>query len=365
MTADEFDRVDIGQIDPSKAGTRLSGWMNMGYTYASSGAGRLAVAPQLNRFGDEYLLNELALTLQRPVSRYEWSWGYYIQMLGGADASTLEGLGDIHNTNPRFGGSVRQVRFDAHLPILNEEGVELVIGRQGSLMGYESYMAPLRPFYSLSYQWFYAEDGANTGVWATAHPWRGWDVTYGVYLGSNTLFALRGDAPCQALQIKQWLDSEQKHYQAFTLLIGDQAIGRTIKILPGTLATVLEWRAQFAVSENLTQVIQANGGIAQNVEFIGTGRWYGVLGNTVYRMSQRWDAQARLEWFDDPDGLRTGRATNYVEVTTGTPVRVNSRFTMRPELRGDFAGARVFGPLDSLDRKRQQLTAAFECVWTF
>ncbi len=344
---------------------RVSGWADMGYTSSSSGSGRLAVAPQMNRFGNEYLFNQLALTFERPLRYDEFSCGYYLQLFNGADASTLQGDGDIKNGNPRFGTTVRQARLQFHLPVVSDGGVDVVVGRQGSLMGYESYMAPLRNFYSVSYQWFYAEDGADTGCWATLHGADGWDCTYGVYLGSNTFFTLNGNAPTHELQIKRWLDADHKFYHCATLVVGDQAVGKTIAVLPGNLATVLEWRIQAALTDRWTQVFQANIGWDQNVRFIGTGRWHGLLTNSVYQLQPRLDGQLRLEWFDDVNGTRTGRATDYVAITTGLAARLTPRLTLRPELRGDFAGKPVFGPLDSLARQRSQLTAALECVLTF
>jgi hypothetical protein len=349
----------------SGSGLRVSGWLDMGYTYATSGAGRLAVAPQMNRFGQEYLFNQLALTFDRPLSADTWSWGYYLQFFSGADASTLEGPGDIRNTDPRFGGSIRQARVQAHLPIFSERGIDMVFGRQGSLMGYESYMAPLRSFYSLSYQWFYAEDGADTGWWTTLHAADRWDITYGVYLGSNTFFTLQGDAPSHELQIKRWLDEEHKFYHCATLVVGDNSVGKTVAVLPGRLATVLEWRIQAAWSDRWTQVLQANIGWDEDVRFIGLGRWHGVLTGSVFKLDEKLDAQSRLEWFDDVNGTRTGHATNYFAVTTGLAARLGPKLMIRPELRGDFAGSRVFGPVDSPSRRSSQLTAALECVLPF
>src|SRR5262245_27126998 len=45
------------------------GWMEMGYTGASAGSGLLSVEPRLNRFGNEFLLNELAIVLQKPLQQ--------------------------------------------------------------------------------------------------------------------------------------------------------------------------------------------------------------------------------------------------------------------------------------------------------
>ena len=174
-----------------------------------------------------------------------------------------------------------------------------------------------------------------------------------------------GDAPSHILQAKQWLDDEHKLYQCATLVIGDQAVGKTIAALPGTLATVLEWRIQYAATERLTQVLQANWGWDQHVQFIGTGQWGGLVSNSVYRLGERVDAQLRLEWFDDLNGSRTGLATNYFAATGGLAIRAGRQLVVRPELRGDFAGRPAFGNVDSFNRVPSQLTAALECVLTF
>lgn len=344
----------------------VSGWVEQGYTASSSGSGRLAVAPEMNRFGDEYTLDQLAVTLQRRCDAEQLSWGYYLQMFSGADASTLQGPGDIRNTNSRFGGVVRQARVQTHLPWLTSGGVDVVLGRQGSPMGFESYMAPLRPFYSLSYQWFYAEDGADTGCWTTGHLDRRWDVMYGVTLGSNTFFTLRAHHPCQVAQVKRWLDDEHRAYWCATLIAGDQAVGKNFIAYPGTFQTVLELRAQVDAGPRWTHAAQANVGWDDQTLVASVGRWAGLLGASTYHWTRVWDVQGRLEWFDDENGVRTGVATSYYAVTGGLVAHCwGSRLLVRPELRGDFAGQRVFGPLDSLDRKREQLTAAVDCVLNF
>ncbi|HWA97267.1 MAG TPA: outer membrane beta-barrel protein [Pirellulales bacterium] len=344
---------------------RLSGWADMGYTAATSATGPLAVAPQMNHFGDEFLLNQLAITAERPVDPDELSFGYYTQLFGGADAYDLQGPGDIQSVNDHFGFTIRQANLRAHLPVFTARGMDVVVGRQGSLMGYESYMAPMRTLYSVSYQWWYAEDGADTGTWATVHATDEWDLTGGVTFGSNTFFELRGTAPCYIVQARQWFDRQRSLYQCATLVIGDQSIGKTSVIEPGKLTTVCEYRIQFAATERWTQVFQANGGWDSQVKYIGFGQWYGVLEASIVKLTDELDAQLRLEWFDDANGVRTGFATDYVSMTPGFIVHLGPQMSVRPEFRADFAGRRVFGRFESLSRQRSQFTPAVECVFTF
>jgi hypothetical protein len=353
------------QSDPEEPVLRLHGWAESGYTYASSGAGQLAVEPLLNRFGREFLANQIALVLDRPARRDDLSAGFYLQFFAGADAAALQGPGDIQSSNPRFGGVVRQVYAEAHLPALTEGGVDLQFGRQGSPMGFESYMAPRRPFYSLSYQWNYGEDGADTGARATWHVTERLDLTYGITLGSNTFFTLRGDAPCHLAQVNWWPGEGRKTLLNATLVIGDEAVGKTRPANPGSLATVVELRLQHARDERLTQYLQVNMGWDQDVPGVGLGQWYGALAAVVWKVTETAEAAVRLEWFDDVNGTRTGFATNYAALTAAATWRPRPWLSLRPEVRGDFAGREVFGPGSGAARTPRQLTAALECVFQF
>lgn len=339
------------------------GWLDMGYSYSSAGTGLLAIAPDPNRFGREFLLNQAALVLAKPLQQDRLSLGFYVQVFAGADAALLQGPGDIQSTNPRFGATFRQLNASVHLPVLTDGGVDVILGRMGTWMGYESYMAPNRPLYSLSYQWNFAEDGADTGLWTVWHLSERCDFRYALTLGSNTFFTLRGDAPCHLGQINYALDKRTQ--MTSTLLIGNQAIGNVIPYTMGKLDTVVELRLRRTWRERFSEVLQANLGWDQGVPLVGLGEWYGVLAISEIRLTRRLDALLRLEWFDDRNGTRTGLATNYYALTSGVNFRPRPWITLRPELRGDCAGAPAFGSLDSIHRHASQLTAALECLLRF
>ncbi|MBI3406838.1 MAG: outer membrane beta-barrel protein [Planctomycetes bacterium] len=344
---------------------RVYGWLDSGYTSSTSGSGLLLVEPRMNRFGQEFLLNQAAFVIDRPLKTDAWSLGFYFQFFAGADAAFLQGPGDIQSSNPRFGGTIRQLYLSAHAPVLTEGGVDFVLGRQGSLMGYESYMAPLRPFYSLTYQWQYGEDGDDTGFYATWHVTKQLDLSYGVTLGSNTFFTLRDDSPCHIAQVNYWLQEEKKTLVTGSFLIGDQAVGKTTPFKPGSLATVVELSVRHTWSDFLTQVIQANLGWDQSVPRIGLGQWVGLYTIGIFQLGPKLDLQARAEWFDDVNGTRTGFATNYGALTTGVAFRPRPWIAVRPEVRADFAGVPAFGPAGFFHRSDRQLTAAVECLVKF
>ncbi len=56
-------------------------------------------------------------------------------------------------------------------------------------------------------------------------------------------------------------------------------------------------------------------------------------------LSSEVDALCRAEWFDDVKGTRTGIKTHYEEVTLGLNWHPDKHLEIRPEIRGDFAGA--------------------------
>ena len=76
--------------------------------------------------------------------------------------------------NPHFGQDFRDLYLSMHLPILTDSGVDFKIGRMNTIIGYNGFLAPYRPFYSSDYQFFYLQDGAFTGFLLDFTSRRGW-----------------------------------------------------------------------------------------------------------------------------------------------------------------------------------------------
>ena len=72
---------------------------------------------------------------------------------------------------------------------------------------------------------------------------------------------------------------------------------------------------------------------------VGTGSWYGLYLINILHLNAQIDGLLRAEWFDDDKGTRTGVNTNYAEVTLGANWHPMKWLDIRPEIRGDFAGA--------------------------
>ena len=124
-----------------------------------------------------------------------------------------------------------------------------------------------------------------------------------------------------------------------------------------------ELRVQQDCSPRFTQVVQSNMGWDANTP-LGTGSWYGLYLISIFHMSSTVDLLCRAEWFDDVKGTRTGVDTNYSEVTLGLNWHPIKCFELRPEIRGDFAGAPAFGT-GGAHVERSQLTGGVSALIKF
>jgi hypothetical protein len=81
----------------------------------------------------------------------------------------------------------------------------------------------------------------------------------------------------------------------------------------------------------------------------------------VFHLGPHIDTNARVEWFDDSDGSRTGFAATYEELTLGLDFHPEPWLSLRPEIRADFADAKVFRN----GQDSAQLTLAIDALLKF
>lgn len=348
------------------SGIRAFGWIEAGYTGASTGPGLLSVQPRQNRFGDEMLLNQIGLVLQKPLRQDDFDLGFNIRYFAGADAAIGQpkgGIGDSSGNNTRFDQDFRDLNVTAHLPILTEGGVDIKVGRMNSIIGYNGFLSPYRPFYSSDYQFFYSQDGAFTGALANFHVNDRLDVWHGITMGANTFFTMRSNnSLCYIGQINYWTSDEKRTRLTASVYTGENSVFAAPG-MAGTFATTAELRVQHAWTERFTQVVQSNMGWDTNTP-VGTGEWYGLYTVCIYHLTPTVDTLGRVEWFDDVNGTRTGFATNYSELTLGVNWHPYSFLEFRPEIRGDFAGENAFGN-GGVGTTTSQLTGGISALLKF
>ena len=344
---------------------RAFGWVEGGYSGSSSGSSLLSVQPRQNRFGNQFLLNQIGLVLQRPLEQDKLDFGFNIRYFAGADAALGQPRGGIgypvHNAH--FGQDFRDLYVSAHLPIITEGGMDVKVGRMNTIIGYNGFLSPYRPFYSSDYQFFYSQDGAFTGFLTDLHASKRLDVWNGMTFGANTFFTKRSEnSLCYIGQANYWLTDEQKTRLTGSVYAGPNAIFAAPG-LAGTFDTTVELRVQHKWADYFTQVLQSNMGWDAQTP-VGTGSWYGVYLINILHLTSTFDFNCRGEWFDDVKGTRTGVNTNYSEVTLGVNWHPIKCLEIRPEIRGDFAGAPAFG-VNGAHTHTSQLTGGISFLVKF
>jgi hypothetical protein len=346
-------------------GLRTFGWLESGYTGASPGTGQLSVEPRQNRFGNEMVVSQIGFVLQKPLETDRFNLGFNVRYFAGADAALGQPKGGIGSTvaSNRFSHDFRDLYLSGHLPILTDGGMDFKIGRMNTIIGYNGFLAPYRPFFSSDYQFFYAQDGAFTGFLTNLHVNDRLEVWNGMTLGANTFFVTRSaHSYCYIGQVNYWLTDERRTRLTASVYLGPNAIFAAPG-LNGTFVNMVELRLQHNWSERFTQIIQNNMGWDVNTPR-GTGEFYGLYTIGIYHLNEYLDLQGRAEWFEDVQGTRTGVRASYEEMTLGLNWHPCKYLDIRPEIRGDFASAPAFG-VNGEHRYFDQLTGVISFLVKF
>jgi hypothetical protein len=305
------------------------------------------------------------MIIERPVDAKKLSWGFRSDFYGGSDAALLRPMNNFGPQGTHMGTDFRQLYVSAHLPILSAKGVDLQLGRQNMPLGYETLMAPYRPLYSQTYFWINFQVAATAAI-ATWHASDSLDLLGGVVIGYNTIFDVRGRAPDYITRVTYRPGNSTR-----TAFLGSVFTGpKPAPLATGHTAswqTVLDLEARRTWTPRFYQVIQVNSSWASKDQKINgrTSATHGVSSLATFHLAKQLDLNARGEWFHDAHGVRTGTAGHYGETTLGLSVMPTRWITLRPELRGDFAGQPSFGPVNSTVRAHNQLTAGGDLIFKF
>jgi hypothetical protein len=348
---------------------KIYGWLDGGYTYRSTGTGPTFVAPVMNRFGDEFLLNQIAFRIEKRLEPNAWSWGFNMQPYGGSDPSLLNPTRGaiIPHPDPRFGFDFSDLNLTAHIPLncwFCQGGVDIKAGRQTTVLGSQAAQAPWRYFYSSDYQWFLAEEGRFTGVTANFHVNKLTDWYIGYEMGWGTLFTNLSLAPTLITQLNHFLHPDKRTLLTMTVVTGPESPGNWQN------TTVVEGRVTQNWCKQFTQILQTHLGYSGNgIAHAGIERFFSVYLYNSYHVNPIVDFNTRLEWYDDVDGHGypggSGFKNNYYEVTAGFNYHPHHWLEIRPEIRGDFADQTpAFGATDH-PKSKDQLSLACDFLIKF
>ena len=128
----------------------------------------------------------------------------------------------------------------------------------------------------------------------------------------------------------------------------------TIKATP---ALTLTANYDYGVEAAVTLPDTAGGGVRDST-------WQGLAGYARYALSGRAAVTLRGEWFDDPQGARTGFVQTLKEITFTPEFRPRPSLVIRGDLRRDWSDRAVF-ELSGGGSGRSQVTMSVNALFVF
>ncbi|MBI3887149.1 MAG: porin [Opitutae bacterium] len=172
------------------ARTKISGWIEAGVTLnPASPADRQNFGRLFDDRANEPLLNQAVITVERTLAPQpgEFDWGFKLQGMLGSDARFIHSLGLLDNTGRRLlQPDIPEAYLNLHFAAFTAGGLDVKIGKFVTLEGAETIDPRTTVFYSHSYLFNFGIPFNHSGVLATLHASKQFDLMAGLTRGVNT-----------------------------------------------------------------------------------------------------------------------------------------------------------------------------------
>lgn len=375
---------------------QLYGWLQNSYT-ATPGfnpRNRSTVTVFPNRLANEWQGNQYYLILEKVVKEEdEFDYGFRLDSLFGNDWMFTHSFGLFNGVfTPRsFAGfDFPQFYADVHLPVLSDGGVQIRGGRFYSPAGFETVQADKRPLLSVPYVLNYTPF-TFFGALATFHLGERATLSTGAvngadrWIDSNYHYSFLGNFI--------WISKSKKATLSSTLLVGPNQLPffpstdlNEVPAIPFGVFTspelqgrrnpfynrsttvyfsnvlVYQWNKRLTQADEIAFMTEGNVlGLGPGGSAIGAN-FYGFCHHFLYQFNEKLTGVFRAEIFRDNNGLATGFADTFQELTLGAVYKPHPWLWIRPEIRYDWA--QFVHPYDDGTRKGQ-LTMAFDVIVKF
>jgi hypothetical protein len=317
---------------------QVSGWIESSYTASSDHFNNL---PQgFNFRANEFLVQQNWLRIEQTVvtgGTTEPTFGFRSDtILPGSDyrftlaRGIFNGQLTADDGQPRLYG-IDPVQFyaEAYFPTVGR-GTDVKVGRFFALYGVENIDSPTNALCSHSFTDLF-DPFTHTGVVATTRLTDSWLVQGGLVLGSDVFIDPSDELTF--IGTLRWTRPDGRDSAQFSTILGPGRFnqGRNFNN-PEIFDLVLSHR----FNPRLNYIFESLAGFETNVPGIGTASWFGVLNYLTYDFTPHLSGTARLEFFDDPQGQRTGFKGLYSALTTGLNFHPRKSILVRPELRYNY-----------------------------
>ncbi len=334
-------------------GIKVGGWVEQGITLNPDNPSDHFNGPvATNDWDDEYQLNQLWLYVDRPADTggCGFAVGGHFDIIFGSDwrFGVNNGLEDRMNgfDYQRYGLVIPQLYMEV---AYNDLSVKL--GHFAAILDYEAVPAIANPFYSHSYSYAYTVPQLITGLLGEykltdqftlmAGTHRGWSQFEDV---NDSLDVIAG---------AKWSSANERTKIAYAFSAGPNDPPGDFDYVPGNQNRfVYSLVVQQKLGRKLQYVAVHNLGSERNAPTMGnTADWYGLNQYFLYALNPKLNANLRVEWMRDDDGVRIagpgnipgiyawagrGFPGNFYGITSGLNWRPTGNLIVRPECRWDW-----------------------------
>jgi hypothetical protein len=317
---------------------QLTGWIDVSFTASSAADSNLPLG--FNWRANQFLLQQNWVRFERTVvtgGTTEPTFGFRTDwILPGSDyrftvaRGLFSGQLTARNGQPNLYG-IDPIQFygEAYFPTV-ARGLDVKVGRFFAQYGVEANDAPSNALLSHAYSFIY-DPFTHTGVLTTTKLTDAWTVQAGVVLGSD-VFIDPADEPTFIGSVK-WVRPGGRDSLVVSAILGS---GRFNQARDFHNPEILDLVYTHQWGPRLNYTFESLLGYTTHVPDLGTTNWIGVVNYLTYNFTPRLSGTARLEFFDDAQGQRTGFPGLYTALTAGLSFKPRKEITIRPELRYDY-----------------------------
>jgi hypothetical protein len=322
-------------LDGSRIG--VSGWTDLGVTFGTAPSNNLPLG--FNYRDNTFSLQQNWLRVERAVvttGTTEPSFGFRCDTFFGTDYrfTVAKGLLDqqltANNGMPNtYGVDPVQFYAEAYFPTIGR-GLDVKVGRVYAPYGLRSIEAPGNLLFSNTYT-FLDNPFTQTGAFATLQLTPEWVVESGFALGQDVFFD-GGDL--NYVGNVKWARPDGRDSAVLSVLLCSGRFNQARRLAN---ANIIDLVIIHKINSRLTYRLESLGGYQTNNPGLGTDNWLGIVNYLTYDFTARTSGTVRLEFWDDPKGVRTGGKPGlYTVLTTGVNFHPRKDLVFRPEVRYDY-----------------------------
>ena len=152
----------VNHLETSLAGFKLTGYAAGSYSYSGRSDGGTTIVGRLyDRLQNRFMLNALAVVLDKPYDPAKFSAGFHTEVLVGQDATVIQSNGFFSPGTP---ADVPHLYVTLNVPTASGNGLQFKVGRIPTLMGLEVIETVANPNWSEGNQFVYVENFTGTGL---------------------------------------------------------------------------------------------------------------------------------------------------------------------------------------------------------